>query len=90
MAQKVYRAALRSRCGTIRVHTAALGICLIRTESMLSRADSLSLARDIHRDVMVCLYCTRKGSDRGNPQSTIKYCTENIHTHSNGTTAPSP
>ena len=53
MAQKVYRAALRSRCGTLRVHTAALGICLIRTDSMLSHEDSLALAREIHRDVVV-------------------------------------
>ena len=32
---------------------------------------------------------TRIGSDRGNPPSTIMYCIQNIHTHSNGTTAPS-
>ena len=32
---------------------------------------------------------TRIGSDRGNPQSTIMYRIQNIHTHSNGTTAPS-
>ena len=36
-----------------------------------------------------CLYI-RKGSDRGNPQSTIKHSIQNIHTHSNGTTAPAP
>ena len=30
----------------------------------------------------------RIASDRGNPQSTITHCTENIHTHSNGTRAP--
>lgn len=53
MAQKVYRAALRSRCGTLRVHTAALGICLIRTDSMPSHEDNLALAREIHRDVLV-------------------------------------
>ena len=32
---------------------------------------------------------TRKGSNRENPQSTIMYRIQNIHTHSNGTTAPS-
>ena len=36
----------------------------------------------------VLLY-TRMGSNRGNPQSTIMYCTQSNHTHSNGTTAPS-
>ena len=34
-----------------------------------------------------CLY-TREGSDSGNPQSTISYCRQSFHTHSNGTTAP--
>ena len=35
------------------------------------------------------LLYTRIGSDRGNPHSTIMHCIQNIHTHSNGTTAPS-
>ena len=39
-------------------------------------------------DVAGLVY-TRIGSSRGNPQSTIMQCTQNIHTHSNGTTAPS-
>jgi hypothetical protein len=53
-AQKVYRAALRSRCGTLRVHTAALSICLIKTDCVASQEENLSLAREIHRDVVVC------------------------------------
>ena len=32
---------------------------------------------------------TRKGSDRGSSQSTIMHCIQNVHTHTNGTTAPS-
>ena len=32
----------------------------------------------------------RIGGDKGKPQSTITYSIQNIHTHSNGTTAPSP
>ena len=35
-----------------------------------------------------CSASTRKGSDRGNPRSTIMHCMQHIHTHSNGTTAP--
>lgn len=55
MAQKVYRVALRNRCGTLRVQTAALGICLIRTEdSIAPHEENLSLARKIHRNVLVC------------------------------------
>ena len=42
----------------------------------------------LHRDPHLPFY-TRKGSDRGNPQSTILHCIEKIHTHSNGTAAPS-
>ena len=37
----------------------------------------------------VCFIYTRIGSDGGKPQRTTMYCAQNIHTHSNGTTAPS-
>ena len=45
-------------------------------------SESVSIISDVE-----VLY-TRKGSDRGNPQSTIMYCIKNIPTHSNGTTSP--
>ena len=42
-----------------------------------------------HETISSTRLYTRKGSNRGNPQSTIMYRIQNIHTHSNGTTAPS-
>ena len=38
--------------------------------------------------IKVHLFAHRIGIDRGKTQSTIMYCIRNIHTHSNGTTAP--
>lgn len=58
VADKVYRAAKRGRCGTLRVHTAALAICLINSDDADARAKNLDLARQIHRDVLVRIPCT--------------------------------
>ena len=64
----------------------SLGVLAIE---LLTGATPLNLQEgaDAVRPPHSLLY-TRKGSDRGNPQSTIMHRVQNTYTHSNGTTSP--
>lgn len=53
LALEMYRVALRSRCGTLRVHTAALGATLLRLRDPSARDEDLATAQAIHNDVLV-------------------------------------
>ena len=62
----------------IRSHTAVA----FHVQSLAEQMSFLHLCGSLEAMYHPLLY-TRTGSYRGNPRSTIKYCTANIHTHSN-------
>lgn len=53
LALRVYAMAMRAKVSTLRVHTVALGACLLRAAAVDTRASDLATAVTVHRNVQV-------------------------------------
>lgn len=53
LALRVYAMATRAKVATLRVHTVALGACLLRGDTVDTHASDLATAMTIHRNVQV-------------------------------------
>lgn len=56
LALRVYAMAMRAKVATLRVHTVALGACLLRVRAVDTRAADLATALKVHRNVQVRLW----------------------------------
>lgn len=53
LALRVYALAMRAKASTLRVHTVALGACLLRGDAVDTHASDLATAMTVHRNVQV-------------------------------------
>lgn len=53
LALRVYAMAMRAKVATLRVHTVALGTCLLRGGAVDTHASDLATAVKVHRNVQV-------------------------------------